>query len=188
MPFFDKDTNVLFLAGKGDGNIRYYEVVDEAPYIYFLSEFKSKDPQRGMCMLPKRAVNVSDCEIVRLCKLGNKLMEPVSFQVPRKVRYCIFARNFKRRFHHVKYDINYFVLLSPCIPFYIYAFYLRFFSPKSSKTIFSQIASPENTHSLLMNGLVERMENKRLDLLLQDLFKRKLLMRSTLTRKRKRSH
>lgn len=84
MPFFDKDTNVLFLAGKGDGNIRYYEVVDEAPYIYFLSEFKSKDPQRGMCMLPKRAVNVSDCEIVRLCKLGNKLMEPISFQVPRK--------------------------------------------------------------------------------------------------------
>jgi len=84
MPFFDKDTNVLFLAGKGDGNIRYYEIVDEAPYIHYLTEYKSNSPQRGMCLLPKRAINVSDCEIVRLCKLGNKLMEPISFQVPRK--------------------------------------------------------------------------------------------------------
>jgi hypothetical protein len=84
MPFFDKDTNVLFLAGKGDGNIRYYEIVDDAPYIHYLSEFKSATPQRGMAMLPKRAVNVSECEIVRMLKLSTKMMEPVSFQVPRK--------------------------------------------------------------------------------------------------------
>jgi len=84
MPFYDNDTNVLFLAGKGDGNIRYYEMVDEAPYIHFLSEFKSSTPQRGMTMVPKRAVNVSECEIVRLLKLGTKLMEPIAFNVPRK--------------------------------------------------------------------------------------------------------
>jgi coronin-1B/1C/6 len=47
MPFYDRDTSVLFLAGKGDGNIRYYEIVDEAPYIHYLSEFKSATPQRG---------------------------------------------------------------------------------------------------------------------------------------------
>jgi len=84
MPFYDNDTNVLFLAGKGDGNIRYYEIVDEQPYIHYLSEFKSNTPQRGMCMMPKRAVNVSDCEIVRLLKLGVKTCEPISMQVPRK--------------------------------------------------------------------------------------------------------
>jgi hypothetical protein len=84
MPFYDNDTNVLFLAGKGDGNIRFYEIVDEQPYIHYLSEFKSNTPQRGMCMLPKRAVNVSECEIVRLLKLGVKICEPISFQVPRK--------------------------------------------------------------------------------------------------------
>jgi len=84
MPFFDNDTNVLFLAGKGDGNVRYYEIVDEAPYIYYLTEYKSSTPQRGMCMMPKRTVNVSDCEIARLLKLGVKTMEPISFQVPRK--------------------------------------------------------------------------------------------------------
>lgn len=84
MPFYDNDTNVLFLAGKGDGNIRYYEVVDEAPYIHYLTEFKSNTPQRGMCMIPKRAVDVSSCEIVRMLKVGVKMVEPISFQVPRK--------------------------------------------------------------------------------------------------------
>lgn len=84
MPFYDNDTCVLFLAGKGDGNIRYYEIVDEAPYIHYLSEFKSSTPQRGMTVMPKRSVAVSQCEIVRALKLGNKLMEPISFQVPRK--------------------------------------------------------------------------------------------------------
>jgi len=84
MPFYDNDTNVLFLAGKGDGNIRLYEVVDEAPYIHYLNEFKSNTPQRGMCLAPKRIVNVSDCEIVRLMKVGVKIVEPISFQVPRK--------------------------------------------------------------------------------------------------------
>jgi coronin-1B/1C/6 len=84
MPFFDPDTNVLFVAGKGDGNVRYYEVVDEAPYFHPLSEFKSNNPQRGGCFIPKRGVNVSDCEIGRFIKVGVKLVEPISFQVPRK--------------------------------------------------------------------------------------------------------
>jgi WD40 repeat protein len=84
MPFYDNDTTILFLAGKGDGNIRYYEVVDEEPYIYFLSEYKSGTPQRGMGMLPKIAVDVSKCEVARLFKVAANTVEPISFQVPRK--------------------------------------------------------------------------------------------------------
>jgi len=84
MPFFDNDTSVLFLAGKGDGNIRYYEVVDEAPYIHFLTEFKSATPQRGMGWTPKLAMDLSSCEIARLLKVTATAIEPVSFSVPRK--------------------------------------------------------------------------------------------------------
>jgi len=84
MPFFDPDTSMLYLAGKGDGNIRYYEVVDEAPYIHYLTEFKSNTPQRGLCFVPKRAMNISECEVARGLKLGVKTVEPISFQVPRK--------------------------------------------------------------------------------------------------------
>jgi len=84
MPFYDNDTGVLFLAGKGDGNIRYYEIVDEDPYIYFLSEYKSASPQRGMGVWPKVAVDTAQCEITRLLKLNAASVEPISFQVPRK--------------------------------------------------------------------------------------------------------
>jgi len=84
MPFFDIDTNVLFLGGKGDGNIRYYEIVDESPYIHYLSEFKSSTPQRGLCLLPKRALKINECEIARILKISVKMCEPISFQVPRK--------------------------------------------------------------------------------------------------------
>jgi len=86
MPFYDNDTKVLYLAGKGDGNIRYYEVTDDPKPIYYLTEFKSATPQRGVAQLPKRAVNVSECEIARLYKISGdgKLIEPISFQVPRR--------------------------------------------------------------------------------------------------------
>jgi len=84
MPFYDEDTKVLFLGGKGDGNIRYYEIVDDQTGIYYLTEFKTNTPQRGLCVVPKRAVNTADCEIVKMLKVGVKTVEPISFQVPRK--------------------------------------------------------------------------------------------------------
>jgi hypothetical protein len=87
MPFYDNDTCLLYLAGKGDGNIRFYEIVDEDPYIYFISEYKSATPQRGMGQIPKVSVDVTNCEITRLLKLTTQAIEPISFQVPRKVIY-----------------------------------------------------------------------------------------------------
>ncbi len=84
MPFFDSDTNVLFLAGKGDGNIRYYEIVEDSPYFHYLSEYKSAAPQKGIGFFPKRVVNVGECEIARALKLHTNKVEPISFRVPRK--------------------------------------------------------------------------------------------------------
>jgi len=84
MPFYDADTNLLFLAGKGDGNIRFYELVNEDPYIHLLSEYRSTDPQMGMAMLPKIAVDTTANEIVRLFKLTASQITPISFTVPRK--------------------------------------------------------------------------------------------------------
>jgi len=84
MPFYDNDTNMLYLAGKGDGNVRYYEIVDEAPYIYPLSEFKSATPQRGMGWTPKLSMDLASCEIARLLKITATACEPISFTVPRK--------------------------------------------------------------------------------------------------------
>jgi coronin-1B/1C/6 len=57
MPFWDDGNQILYLAGKGDGNIRYFEFTNDK--FEYLSEYKSADPQRGLAFLPKRGVNVS---------------------------------------------------------------------------------------------------------------------------------
>lgn len=41
--------------------------------------------QAGACLLPKRAMDVMSGEVVRLLRLSNNCINPVSFVVPRKV-------------------------------------------------------------------------------------------------------
>lgn len=83
MPFYDDGTRCLYLAGKGDGNIRYFEFVNDE--FFPLSEYQSVDPQRGVAVLPKKAVAVHDHEVLRFFKTVNDTtIEPVSFIVPRR--------------------------------------------------------------------------------------------------------
>jgi len=83
--FYDPDTNMIFLCGKGDSMIRYFEVTDEAPYVHYLNMYQSSDPQRGIGFMPKRGVNVNICEIARFYKLHTKgLCEVIPMTVPRK--------------------------------------------------------------------------------------------------------
>ncbi|RKO91284.1 hypothetical protein BDK51DRAFT_31081 [Blyttiomyces helicus] len=84
IPFYDHDNAMLYLAGKGDGNIRYYEWVDDEKGLYHLSDYNSADPQRGIGFLPKRSVIVAECEIARAYKVTPTRIEHVSFRVPRK--------------------------------------------------------------------------------------------------------
>ncbi|XP_010724481.1 coronin-2A [Meleagris gallopavo] len=84
-PFYDSDTNMLYIVGKGDGNIRYYEISPEKPYLSYLMEYRSQLPQKGIAMMPKRGLEVTACEIFRFYKLipTKSLIEPVSMIVPR---------------------------------------------------------------------------------------------------------
>lgn len=84
MTWYDPDTSILYLAGKGDGFIKYYEVVNEAPYLHFLTEFRDSASQKGVAFLPKTAVDVHKCEIAVCLRLMRDEVQSVSFQVPRK--------------------------------------------------------------------------------------------------------
>jgi coronin-1B/1C/6 len=84
LPFYDEDINVLYLAGKGDGNVRYFEIVDEEPYQFYISEYKTTTACRGVAMLPKRVCNTADCEVTRMLKLTTSTVEPIRFTIPRK--------------------------------------------------------------------------------------------------------
>ncbi|KAL6716944.1 Coronin-like protein crn1 [Lecanora helva] len=83
IPFWDDGTQCLYLAGKGDGNIRYFEYENDK--FEPLSEYKSGDPQRGVAFLPKRGINTHENEVMRAFKTVNDAyIEPISFLVPRR--------------------------------------------------------------------------------------------------------
>ncbi|ODV80753.1 DUF1900-domain-containing protein [Suhomyces tanzawaensis NRRL Y-17324] len=83
IPYFDEATSILYLAGKGDGNIRYFEYNED--YFHELSQYASTDAQRGFVAAPKHSVNVKENEITRAFKTVNDLsIEPISFIVPRR--------------------------------------------------------------------------------------------------------
>uniref|UniRef100_A0A8C5A0X5 Coronin n=1 Tax=Gadus morhua TaxID=8049 RepID=A0A8C5A0X5_GADMO len=84
-PFFDPDTNMLYLAGKGDCNIRFYEVSSEKPFVVFLNQFRSQLPQKGLGVMPKRGLDVRSGELFRFYRLisAKHLVEPVSMLVER---------------------------------------------------------------------------------------------------------
>jgi len=86
-PFYDEDSDVLFFAGKGDGGIRYYEVVPEeepSQMIFEVSTYRTNDPTSGCGVLYRRHCNVSTNEIIRLYQVTGTQLRPLHFQVPRK--------------------------------------------------------------------------------------------------------
>ncbi len=42
---------------QGDGNIRYFELSDAAPFVFPLSEYRTSVSAKGLHMLPKRVCN-----------------------------------------------------------------------------------------------------------------------------------
>jgi len=84
IPFYDPDNSILYLSGKGDASIKYFELVKEKPYLHFLSEFRDTKSQQGVAWLPKRSCDTTKCEIAICLRLMKDAIVPISFQVPRK--------------------------------------------------------------------------------------------------------
>jgi coronin-1B/1C/6 len=87
MPFYDEDADLLFLAGKGDGSIKFYEILpnEEAKGIVnHLGQFSSNNPTAAACAVPRRSCDVTQTEIIRLYKVSKGSLVPLKFQVPRK--------------------------------------------------------------------------------------------------------
>lgn len=74
---------MLFLAGKGDNTIGFYEVNERDPV---LTEGMRHTGQqsKGACLVPKRALRVMDGEVDRVLQLTANAVIPVSYIVPRK--------------------------------------------------------------------------------------------------------
>ncbi|XP_053847709.1 coronin-7-like isoform X1 [Vidua macroura] len=83
LPFYDEDTSIVFLTGKGDTRVFLYEVTPEPPYFLECNSFASNEPHKGFVFLPKTACEVREVEFARALRLGQSTLEPVAFHVPR---------------------------------------------------------------------------------------------------------
>lgn len=119
-PFWDEGTHMVYLVGKvghclvccltsiviiciptqGDTQIRYFEVTDESPYVFFLNMYQSNVPGRSVCSMAKRHMDFMKCEVMRFFKLQHTkgLVEPISMTVPRKVCGCYATYGYKNNF------------------------------------------------------------------------------------------
>ncbi|XP_068764891.1 coronin-7 isoform X3 [Struthio camelus] len=83
LPFYDEDTSVVFLTGKGDTRVFLYEVTPEPPYFLECNSFTSSEPHKGFLFLRKTECDVRQVEVARALRLGQATLEPVAFRVPR---------------------------------------------------------------------------------------------------------
>jgi coronin-1B/1C/6 len=81
-PYYDSDTGLLFVPGRGEGNIKYFEFSNGE--FKFASEYKTSNPQKGIAPFPKRAMNYNKNEIARFAKLTNNALHFVSFYWPKR--------------------------------------------------------------------------------------------------------
>jgi hypothetical protein len=41
-PSYDVDTGMIYLIGKGDSVVRYYEINTDLPYVHYISMFQAR--------------------------------------------------------------------------------------------------------------------------------------------------
>lgn len=82
-PVFDETLGMLYVAGKGDGNLRYFQF--NGGELRRVDDYRSNVPIKSFCFIPKLIVDQKRAEVGRMLKNENgKLLLPVSFIVPRK--------------------------------------------------------------------------------------------------------
>ncbi len=82
-PYYDDDTGLLFLAGRGESTVKYFEYSNGA--FKKANEFTTADPSKSSVFLNKRFVNYHKCELATMLKLTKNYVSYVHFYYPKKV-------------------------------------------------------------------------------------------------------
>ncbi|XP_063970323.1 coronin-7-like [Lytechinus pictus] len=83
MPMYDPDTQLVFLAGKGDQRVGIFEYLEGQSRISECSVYSSDQQQKGICLVPKKVLDVMSCEVGRLLQLTKQGIIPIKVEVPR---------------------------------------------------------------------------------------------------------
>ncbi|XP_063082473.1 coronin-7 isoform X1 [Cavia porcellus] len=84
IPLLDPDSGLLVLAGKGESQLYCYEVALQQPALSPVTQCILENVLRGAALVPRRALSVMDCEVLRVLQLSDAAIVPISHHVPRK--------------------------------------------------------------------------------------------------------
>ncbi|XP_075755208.1 coronin-7 isoform X2 [Pelodiscus sinensis] len=84
IPLVDPDTGLLVLAGKGESLLYCFEVCPSLPALTPVTQCLTEAKARGAGLVPKRALDVMSCEVLRVLQLTDGFIVPISYTVPRK--------------------------------------------------------------------------------------------------------
>jgi hypothetical protein len=83
-PFYDEDTNLLYISGRGDGSVKFFDLWEDERPIRFLNAFSINETQRAIAFMPKTSLDVKNCEVARYYRLTPKTISAVSMIQPRR--------------------------------------------------------------------------------------------------------
>ncbi|XP_025131120.3 coronin-7 isoform X1 [Bubalus bubalis] len=84
MPLLDPDSGLLVLAGKGENQLYCYEAAPQQPALSPVTQCLLESVLRGAALVPRRALAVMGCEVLRVLQLSDTAIVPISYHVPRK--------------------------------------------------------------------------------------------------------
>eukprot|EP00070_Physeter_catodon_P033063 XP_028339957.1 coronin-7 [Physeter catodon] len=84
MPLLDPDSRLLVLAGKGESQLYCYEVAPQQPALSPVTQCLLESVLQGVALVPRRALAVMGCEVLRVLQLSDTAIVPISYHVPRK--------------------------------------------------------------------------------------------------------
>ncbi|XP_072798690.1 coronin-7 isoform X1 [Vicugna pacos] len=84
MPLLDLDSGLLVLAGEGESQLYCYEVAAQQPALIPVTQCLLESALRGAALVPRRALAVMGCEVLRVLQLSDTAIVPISYHVPRK--------------------------------------------------------------------------------------------------------
>lgn len=89
IPYYDIDTNVLYLYAKGEETVLLFEILESEPYFQVLTPYKPDGLHFAISFLPKTCCDVKVAEINRVYRLTkSNCIEKISFTVPRVKVKC----------------------------------------------------------------------------------------------------
>ena len=81
-PYFDYDIKILYVFGRGEGNMHFYDLNDGT--VKPCNDYLSSDPTDSIVMFDKKSMDYNKCELDRFAKYSRKNIFYLSFNYPKK--------------------------------------------------------------------------------------------------------